>query len=120
MASVGGAAKTLDATNNRLRSLEGLDSLVNLQRLVVARNQLTELPASIGSLQQLKASFRCLYMHALAGCLRTCCICCNHSTLHAHRWLDSLLNALTLPYRHPFPSPSLLTSGCDRTGKSCS
>ena len=60
MASVGGAAKTLEATNNRLRYLEGVDSLISLQRLVVASNQLTELPASIGSLQQLKASSRCL------------------------------------------------------------
>lgn len=53
---MGGAAKILDATNNRLRELAGIDSLANLQRLILARNQLSELPASIGSLQHLKAS----------------------------------------------------------------
>lgn len=116
MASVGGAAKTLDATNNRLRSLEGLDSLVSLQRLVVARNQLTELPASIGSLQQLKASFRCLHMHSVAGCLR---ICCKYTLLRAHKGLASISTALTLPYCHQFPLQSLLTSGNYRCGKSC-
>ena len=56
IAAVGSNAKILDATNNRLRDIESLESLVNLQRLILARNQISDLPASIAALQNLKAS----------------------------------------------------------------
>lgn len=53
---VGAAARTLDATNNRLSALpEGFaGALPNLQRLVLASNALTALPPSIGQLRSLK------------------------------------------------------------------
>ena len=56
VAAVGSAAKTLDATNNRLKEVGNIEGLVNLQRLILARNQISELPSSLGSLQQLKVS----------------------------------------------------------------
>ena len=79
VAAVGSDAKVLDATNNRLREVIYIESLVNLQRLVLARNQISELPASIGTLQSLKASPALLpsvrdglrYLHAYAQLLRT-------------------------------------------------
>ena len=55
MSSVGSAARTLDATNNRLTSLPPyLSSLTSLQRLIVASNQLTALPRDISVLTNLK------------------------------------------------------------------
>lgn len=54
--AVGSDAKVLDATNNRLREVGHIESLINLQRLILARNQISELPASISTLQSLKAS----------------------------------------------------------------
>lgn len=56
VAAVGSAAKTLDATNNKLKEVGNIEGLVNLQRLILARNQISELPSSLGSLQQLKVS----------------------------------------------------------------
>ncbi len=56
VAAVGSDAKVLDATNNRLKEVIYIESLVNLQRLILARNQILELPASTGTLQSLKAS----------------------------------------------------------------
>jgi len=56
ISAVGSNAKILDATNNRLKEIGNLESLVNLQRLILARNQISELPASIAALQNLKAS----------------------------------------------------------------
>ena len=55
VAAVGSDAKVLDATNNRLREVRYLESLIHLQRLILARNQISELPASVCSLQSLKA-----------------------------------------------------------------
>lgn len=48
-------AKVLDATNNRLKEILYVESLINLQRLILARNQISEIPANIGTLQSLKA-----------------------------------------------------------------
>ena len=56
VATVGVDAKVLDATNNRLREIVYIESLINLQRLILARNQISEIPASISTLQSLKAS----------------------------------------------------------------
>ncbi|KAK9908995.1 hypothetical protein WJX75_005826 [Coccomyxa subellipsoidea] len=53
--AVGSAAKTLDATNNRLTDLPPLIStLSNLQRLILATNQLSALPVQISALTSLK------------------------------------------------------------------
>ena len=55
MWAVGSAAKTLDATNNRLTDLPPLIStLSNLQRLILATNQLSALPVQISALTSLK------------------------------------------------------------------
>ena len=55
MSQVGSAARTLDATNNRLTSLPAyLSSLTSLQRLIVASNQLAALPRDISALTSLK------------------------------------------------------------------
>ena len=57
MWTVGSAAKTLDATNNRLTALPpSIGSLKNLQRLILATNQLSALPMQISSLVILKVS----------------------------------------------------------------
>ena len=76
---MGSAARTLDATNNRLTSLPTyLSSLTSLQRLIVASNQLTALPNDISALKSLKvlrftmpcwAPAFARAMHALVGFL---------------------------------------------------
>lgn len=55
MWAVGSAAKTLDATNNRLTDLPpSISTLSNLQRLILATNQLSALPVQISALTSLK------------------------------------------------------------------
>lgn len=56
MADVGKAARILDATNNRLTSIpSSIGSLISLQRLILAQNQLMSLPREITALTNLKA-----------------------------------------------------------------
>lgn len=60
---MGGAAKTLDATNNRLTALPAdISSFTNLQRLILASNRLSALPVQISALIALKVGvFATLY-----------------------------------------------------------
>ena len=58
--SAGPEARLLDATNNRLlRVPDYLTSFVQLQRLLLASNQLTSLPQDLGALIRLKVSRGC-------------------------------------------------------------
>jgi len=53
--AVGGAAKTLDATNNQLTVLPAeISSFTNLQRLILASNRLSALPVQMSALVALK------------------------------------------------------------------
>lgn len=57
ISSVGGAAKVLDASNNKLAALPpSLAELVNLQRLILSNNALTSLH-SLEPLKKLKVTF---------------------------------------------------------------
>ena len=92
VAAVGSDAKVLDATNNRLREVIYIETLVNLQRLILARNQISELPASISTLQSLKASPALLRRPPAERCLPpSACICiafCN--TAYGYVWCQPI------------------------------